>query len=865
MNQEEILRYISENYSLPQEAMQYLDDTEFAIKILEIDSSMMFDLPIEVQKKILLIDDKYLDEADMGALLEDEQFTNTLVDKNNDILLKLRGLSLDNEHIKNLTIAYIKGEIIPTEDSKLKVGKNFRKRIYLSSIKEVREDHELALYLIDQSIDYLPDIKDSTISNNPQYINEYVKKNPHTFSKYLDKISDSITPEVIEAVLKYDFQNYILIDPNNPLMQQFYKSIDRIREVRPELKMDNPNLRYELLCDADFIDMDINIINSLLEFNTGNVDKIIDIKNSGKLENLIKYIEQYNGLYGNNLENIQNAISSFEQMEQLLISTNNFDGILIDEAKIKTIIATGNKFGIENLEDLLNYDEKVREYYASKLQEATSEEDIKKIYTEMLFNISGEELEKFNEQYCNFNIKELEEYSKIKQLENPIDEDFKRRQELYNSLKSIQDIDELRRYFDSMPLTVCDIEETKKRISSMYSKGYNNEMINLEDESLERQNYQGVDVIKLNGQSFNICIHRIFNFDFNMTSIANTIIDNPEQWNLAEGSNTVSTTLITDKKIAALFRPLQKSEATPLISLDSKEKEEYIKKVTEKSRQIYDGKMLTEIDENAVFYGFTENPSGGIIKMDSSDMMVEHGKGKLETNSSRCRFRSSEDLAYWTKPDYWNEVVQKRKETDIDKANMLRDKKGTDRMQPSCIICFDGNINEQSLLAARTHNIPILMIDRQAYLDINEQRLEMARLDFSESLSPQSIREIFYRQPYYKVVQDMPELINTINSNSEVSVDDKRMSLEYLAYLGQHFIEQSEGYIIDAPVEEYNKKMQGYIQTIDRELLGQDLVTMDDMKSAYIEISANDRRKRYEALKSDIRESNSKEDERSYE
>lgn len=865
MNQEEILRYISENYSLPQEAMQYLDDTEFAIKILEIDSSMMFDFPIEVQKKILLMDDKYLDDADMGALFEDEQFTNTLVDKNNDILLKLRGLSLDNEHIKNLTIAYIKGEIIPAEDSKLKVGKNFRKRMYLSSIKEVREDHELALYLIGQSIDYLPDIKDSTISNNPQYINEYVKKNPHTFSKYLDKIADSMTPELIEAVLKYDFQNYSLIDPNNPLMQQFYKSIDRIREVRPELKMDNPNLRYELLCDADFIDMDINIINSLLEFNTGNVDKIIDIKNSGKLENLIKYIEQYNGLYGNNLENIQNAISSFEQMEQLLISTNNFDGILIDEAKIKTIIATGNKFGIENLEDLLNYDEKVREYYASKLQEATSAEDIKKIYTEMLFNTSGEELEKFNEQYCNFNIKELEEYSKIKQLENPIDEEFKRRQELYDSLKSIQDIDELRRYFDSMPLTVCDIEETKKKISSMYSKSYNNEMINLEDESLEHQNYQGVDVIKLNGQSFNICIHRIFNFDFNMTNIANTIIDNPEQWNLAEGSNTVSTTLITDKKIAALFRPLQKSEATPLISLDSKEKEEYIKKVTEKSRQIYDGKMLTEIDENAVFYGFTENPSGGIIKMDSSDMMVEHGKGKLETKSSRCRFRSSEDLAYWTKPDYWNEVVQKRKETEIDKANMLRDQKGTDRMQPSCIVCFDGNINEQSLLAAGAHNIPILMIDRQAYLDINEQRLEMARVEFSKSLSPQSIREIFYRQPYYKVVQDMPELINTINSNSEVSVDDKRMSLEYLAYLGQHFIEQSEGYIIDVPVEEYNKKMQGYIQTIDRELLGQDLVTMDDMKSAYIEISANDRKKRYEELKSDIRESNSKEDERSYE
>lgn len=864
MNKEEILRYVSENYELPQEAIQYSNDTEFFIEILEIESSIMFDLPMEVQKKILLSNDKYLDEADTKSLFEDEQFTKTLVDKDNDILLKLRGLSIDNEYIKNLTISYIKGEKTPAKGSRLE--KLNPRKIYVSSIKEVREDHELALYLIGQNIDYLPDIKDSMICDNPDYINEYVKKHPHTFSKYLDKIANHLTPEVIEAVLKYDFQNYTLIDKNNHLMEQFYKSIDRIKEVRPELKMDNPNLRYELLCDSDFINIDINIINSLLEYNTGNVDKIIDIKNSEKLEYLTRYIEQYNDLYGNNLENIQNAISSFKQMQQLLISTNNFEGISIDETKIKTIIATGNKFKIENIEDLLNYDEKVKEYYSNKLQEATSIEDIKKIYTEMLFNTSSEDLKKFNEQYCNSNIDECDEYSKINQLESPIDEDFKKRQGLYNSLKSIQDIDELRSYFDSMPLTICDIEETKKKISSMYSKGYNNEMINLEDETLEHQDYQGVDVIKLNGQSFNICIHRIFNFDFNMNNIANAIIDNPEQWDLIEGSNTVSTTLITDKKIAAIFRPLQKGKETPLSVFDSKDKaEEYTKSVTEKSRQIYEGERLTEIDESAVFYGFTEIASGGIIQMDSSDMMVEHGKGHLETNSNHCRLRASEDLAYWTKPGYWNEVVQKRKETDIDKANKLRSIKGTDRMQPSCIVCFDENINEQSLLAARTHNIPILMIDRQAYLEISKQRLEKARLDFSKSLSTQSIKEIFYRQPYYKVVQNMPELINTIKSNSEVSSDDKKISMEYLAYLGQHFIEQSSGYIIDVPVEEYNKKMQEYIQNIDRELLGQDLVTIDDMKSSYTEISANDRKRRYEALKSDIRELNTKEGEKTHE
>jgi len=537
----------------------------------------------------------------------------------------LRGYPIEDEYIKNLSIEYIKGERIPTKGSKLE--KMNTRKMYLASTKQVREDHDLALYLLSQDINYLPDIKYSSISENPQYIAQYIKKNPHRFASYSDKISSSLTQELVETVLKYDFQNYKLIDENNPLMEQFYKSIARIREIRPELKMDNPNLRYELLCDPDFINMDINIVNSLLEYDTGNVDKIIEIKNNGNFKYLLDYIEKYKSLYGNSLENIQNAISSFESVEQLLVDTNNFEGISIDDPRIKTIIATGNKFGINSLEDLSKYDEKVKAYYTSKIQEATEIEDIRKIYSEMLFNATSEELESFDEQYCNHNINEVEAYSKEKQIENPIDEEFKKRKKLYDALKDLQDIDELKKYFDTMPLTICDIEETQKKISSMYSKGYNAEMLDLTDDSLEHEDYQGIDVIKLNGQSFNLFIHRIFNFDFNMSSIANEIIENPHQWNLTEGSNTISTTLITDKKIAALFRPLQESSSTTLLKFDKKEKEdEYTRHVVEESRKILEGKKLKPIDENAVFYGFTETLSDGIIKMDSSDMMVEHGK-----------------------------------------------------------------------------------------------------------------------------------------------------------------------------------------------------------------------------------------------
>ena len=298
-----------------------------------------------------------------------------------------------------------------------------------------------------------------------------------------------------------------------------------------------------------------------------------------------------------------------------------------------------------------------------------------------------------------------------------------------------------------------------------------------------------------------------------------------------------------------------------VIYFSSKEdEEEYRRYERKKILDLYEGETLKEIDDNAVFYGFTQIPSNGIIKMDSSDMMVEHGKGHLEIKINHCRFRSSEDLAYWTRPDYWNEVSLKRKETDIDKANELREQNGIDRILPSCIVCFDGKINQKSLFAAKIHNIPILMIDRQRYLDLNMERLQIARQEFSNTLSQDAINEIFYRLPYYKIVEEMPFMIDKIREHREISTDNKKSSLEYLAYLCQYFIEQSSGYICDVPVEEYNKKMQEYIQIIDMELQEyDDLITMKDMEGAYKETSARDRRKRYEQFKKDILSVKSKE------
>lgn len=870
MSKEEILDYVYRNGKIPEEAKKYLDDIDFVIQMLEKESSIMMDLPLDIQKKVLLKDSKYIKDAyDVAKLLEDEEYAKKLIDKDNDILLSLRGISIKNDYINDLIISYIKGDKEPEPGSKLYKRISIDPLIlYSLGTIEVQQNLDIIEYMLDRDIDYLSLIKNKEfIENRDAYLIKYLIKQPWRFEEYFDEIKDIMTPEFVKRVLKYNFQNYRLIDRDNPLMKQFYKSLDRIKEIRPELSMDNPNLRYELLMDKNFVNMDVNIINSLLEYNTGNVDKIIQISNDGNLDYLIKFIEQYNRLYGNNLENIQNAITLFEKVRKLLVNTNNFEGIEIDKSKLKTIISTNNKYNINTLSDLQNYDIKVRQYFLNKINQSDSLEDIRQIYMEMIFNSSIDNFERFYREYCNSNIDELQRYIKEKNIDSPIIEEIKKRYELYNQTKNIQDVNELKSFLENIPLTICDIEEAKQEISKIYSQAYKDEMIDLKDDALERSEYKGVDLIKLNGQSFNICIHRIFNFDFDMNSITNEIISNPEQWNLIEGSSTISTTLITDKKIAAVFRPLEIDTCTPMILLDTEEKEkEYVEYAKKKATQIYEGEGLNEIDNNAVFYGFTQIFKNGIIKMDSTDMMIEHGKGHLKINSSNCRMRSSDDLAYWTSPNYWNELAQKRKETDIDTAAKLRNQNGTDRMFPSCIVCFDGNINDNSLLAARTHKIPILMINRQQYLDINKQKLEMAKLEFSSTLSQEAMKEIFYRQPYYKIVQEFPNMLNIIKNHQEVSDENKRLSLEYLAYLGQHFIEQStSGYIIiDVPVEEYNKKIQEYIQIIDLELQEDkaSLVTIEDMQNAYKEISAIDRKKRYEQLKNDIRTAQSKESEK---
>ena len=685
---------------------------------------------------------------------------------------------------------------------------------------------------------------------------QYLVKCPFNFPQYADKVKGHLTQEVTKAVIKFNFQNYKLIDENDPTMQLFYETLRRIKEVRPELKMDNPNLRYELLADPEIANLDINVLNALLEYSTGAIDELIQIKERGNLKILTRYIEQYNQLYGNNLENILKAIESFHNVEELLLATDNFNGLAFDTKKIKTIIATKNKFGINSLSDLQNYNAIVRNYYKKQLDQARTKEEIREIYAEMLLNSSMKDFDAFMVEYGNNNLDYVRQYAKEKQVENPIGQDFRLRVDLLKKIKGIDDIDELREQFEFMPLEIEDIEEVKTRIAQMYSQTYHMEMIDLSDPSLLHENIDGIQVIKLTGQPFFIDMHRVFNFDFSKTGVAQGIIEHAENWTAIEGNTTISTTGISDKKIAGIFGPMRTSEYM-MEKIQPEEEQEYEKRVIQEKRDIFEGKKLSQIDRHALFFGFTSIECNGIVKMDSLDIMAEHGFRKINYRTTSCRMRGTEDLLYWTSPDYWNEILRRRKITDINQVEELRKQGKSDRVMPDCIICFDENINEESQKAAIELGLPILMIDRQLYLDRNKERLEEARKSIAQTSSTESMKEIFYRQPYYRVVEQIPELIALIQDNKNISERERKSSLEFLAYLVQYFIEQSDpnGYILNRSIADLNEKMQQYIKAIDlmvQEKSKDELVTMDDMKGFYRETSALERYNRYRTMKLEL-------------
>lgn len=813
MSNEEIVEYVFKHDMLPENVEQKLYDIDLCFKILEKDDYFINEFPVEIQKKIIEENSKYLGSLSIDSievLLEDEKFKRDVFEDNLAALLELRGLDINDSYIKDLFIAYLKGEKPLPEE----YNSDYRtfKAIYAKSIPSVKEDYDVCKLLLDMNIQAFSFIKNKELRRNSVYLNQYISACPWYFENYVAVLSDVMTEETLANVLRRDINYYKIIDPAHPLMKKFYSSIEKIKIIYPEFTLDNPALRYDLLYNDKILNLDPNILRSLFIYHNNAVDKIIKIMNDGRLDYLLFYIKTYQGYLGYSPENIQKAIFSFECIEKLLEDIVR-KGANFNEVNFINTIFTSNKFNFETVEDLNNsHDNIVREYYQTLLNSVSTIEEIKNIYSNMLFNGNVEDTKKVLTDYFNGDVNSFKNECLKRNLEFPFGADFLKRIVVFNRMLEIDSLEQLKEYFDEMPLITFDLEIIKKRVAKFYSEVYGSCMFDLRNLNNKISNISGVDVINLDGQNFNMLIHRIFNFDFNMDSITRQLIEDPLFWNKAEGTTTISASFISDKKIRGVFRSLKNSSGTEFYVVDPETEELERQKTMEKERKIHDGDILTEVDPSAVFYGFTDIKSDSILKMDYTDMMVEHGKGKLDIKTSRCGMMFPEDLAYWTSASYWNEVALRRRKTDVIQGN--------DRMQPTCIVCFDNNINQESILAAKSFGIPIVNIERQKYLDKNKEELKIGLEEYVKKFSSSSLNQIFYNLNYARLSEIIPFLINKIQE-AGLSQDKKVQVYYELFNKIEYFIMHSKNYYIaDVSIEELNVRMNRYKDVIKELIFG---------------------------------------------
>ena len=188
---------------------------------------------------------------------------------------------------------------------------------------------------------------------------------------------------------------------------------------------------------------------------------------------------------------------------------------------------------------------------------------------------------------------------------------------------------------------------------------------------------KALKVVKLTGAPFKMLSHTIYEY-YNRPDIYNALIDDPNIWNTAQGSSTISTSCI-----------------------DEKHCDNYLQSDTDQSTQ--------------VLLGFNHIQPGGIAAMAPSDGFL---RGGLKLKMSGVLFTTCDQLMrqfdriepQLNERQRYNEVGLSRMSSELGSRN--------GRLQPSHIIVHGSStddINENSKKFARYFGVPITLIDDEAY------------------------------------------------------------------------------------------------------------------------------------------------------
>ena len=188
---------------------------------------------------------------------------------------------------------------------------------------------------------------------------------------------------------------------------------------------------------------------------------------------------------------------------------------------------------------------------------------------------------------------------------------------------------------------------------------------------------KALKVIKLIGAPFKMLSHTIYQY-YNRPNIYNALIDDPSVWNTAQGSSTISTSCIDE--------------------------------------ECYDNYLQSGADPSTrVLLGFNHIQPSGIAAMAPSDGYL---RGGLKLEMGGVLFTTCDQLMQqFDKISFYLDMNQRYNEVGLSRISSEPGARNG-RLQPSHIIVHGssiGDINENSKKFARYFDVPITLIDDEAY------------------------------------------------------------------------------------------------------------------------------------------------------
>ena len=682
-----------------------------------------------------------------------------------DLIKKiLRGeIKISDEALEHLMFSHLPYTIRNDKELfRAFISNNPDNSIYYQTFgKDIKNDLELTEMALKSNPNAILHVGEELLKSNPAVNEAYFTAAPYRFAISPLSPKNTTNEELIEKVLRHDLGNFDLLT-GEALETETAKKVrfglDRLRKLQenvtssPNLTTDK-NMTYDLISDKEIMSLPDETLKSLLEYDTQPCYEILEIAKNKELPYLREYLDLVYQETGKNQRSAYNAITTYKYVAPIMREVHTFgQGSLsfYDKRSLHHIVATKNPYGIKSLSELKEYPQKLKEeclasdgFYSMK---------------EKVFQVFGYQKDNFNP------------YHELSRLQISFPE-LADRHPVADFLETIYQTDNLEALKELIEKT--DFKTILKAPTTVYksmSLAYENEYRKSFSKISDIETSEiidGVEVKKLDGKPFKMLMHRIFNFDKSLSENVKILMETPEKWATLTGASYISTSFISDKSIKGVMRPLK--DGSDLVMLADESEQDL------KERAAYDKKekLKPTIDDNAVFLGFTSIPEGSLLRMASMDAMTEHGGRHAEVKTDVNKFYFPDDLAYKT-TRAWNEVVITRENPQ-----------NGERIIPDCIICFDGKINESSLKWAKTWKLPIVMIDRDKYIQANKRIRRASMAEFRDTLSPEALKKTLYSTSMEDLIDfKAKEILKAIKTNEKTTNEDK---LKALTFMEEHF------------------------------------------------------------------------------